>query len=136
MHRKLSFGQIAAAWVCCGGLALGAFLVSSKGGRDNPAAAFYAGAHIPGGGGQRPSGPDAEDEPDGHSTAGMSAFPSDPEPVVVSSAEPPAPPGPAGDPKLARHCRYILRQTLVRYSAAVARLAEAGAVSRVREASQ
>ena len=136
MYRKLSFGEIAAAWVCCGILALGAFLVDSSGARNDPAAAFYAGARIPGGAGERPPGPDAEDEPDGRSTAGMGAFPSDPEPVVVSSAEAWAPTQPGGDPKLARHCRYILRQTLVRYSAAVARLAEAGAVSGVREATQ
>lgn len=129
--------EIAAAWACCGVLIVGAFLVSLGHRRDDPATAVYAGAHIPGGGGQRPRGPDVDDESDGKLLAEIGRFSGHSETIVISSAESPTTAEPAGGLKReSRYCRQILRQSLARYSAAVARLADAGAVSGVREAAQ
>ena len=138
MRLKLSFGEIAAAWVCCGVLAGGALLVGSGGARDDPAAAAYAGAHIPGTGGRQLSrGSDVEEEPDRNSLAELDATSEKTEPMVaIGSAETPTIVEPTqGQRSANRHCRYALRQSLRRYSAA-ARLADAGAASGVREASQ
>ena len=135
-HPKLSFGEVAAAWVFCGVLAAGAFLANSGGSRDASATAAYAGAHIPGTGGQRLPGSDVEEEPDRNSIAQLDATSDKAEPIVIGSAETPRKTEPVQRQKSAyRHCRYALRQSLLRYSAA-ARLADAGAVSGVREASQ
>jgi hypothetical protein len=128
--------EIAAAWVCCGVVIVGAFLAGLGHGRDDPAITTYTGAHIPGGGGQRPRGPDADDESDGNLLAEFGTFSNNAETIVVSSAERPTIAEPARGAKPAsRHCRYILRQSGLRYSAA-ARLADAGVGSGVREAAQ
>lgn len=133
---RVSKREIAAAWACCGVVIVGAFLAGLGHGRDDPAIAFYAGAHIPGGGGQRPREPDVDDESDGNLLAKTDTFPDQPETIVISSAEGPTIAEPARGLKPAsRHCRYALRQSGIRYSAA-ARLADAGAGSGVREAAQ
>ena len=137
-HRLdgVSRREIAAAWACCGVVIVGAFLASLGHRHDDPAITTYAGAHIPGGGGQRPRGPDVDDEADGNVLAEIGALPNNAEPIVVSSAERPTIAEPARGAKPGgRYCRYTLRQSGIRYSAA-ARLAEAGAASGVREAAQ
>src|ERR1700722_3952867 len=46
---RLSLGEVAAAGVCCGLVALSAFLVEAIDPRDDAPVAVYAGVHIPGG---------------------------------------------------------------------------------------
>jgi hypothetical protein len=128
--------EIAAAWACCGLVLLGAVLADLGDGRDDSATAAYAGVHIPGGAGRLPRGPDVEDESDGNSLGELGPIRNNAEPIVVSSAERPTIAEPVRGARLGgRHCRYILRQSGIRYSAA-ARLADAGAASGVREAAQ
>jgi hypothetical protein len=135
---RVSKREIAAAWVCCGVVIVGAILADLGAGRDDSAAAAYAGAHIPGGAGQRLRGPDVDDESGGSLLAEIGTFSNNAEPIVISSAERPTITEPARGPKSgSRYCRYVFRQSGIRYSAA-ARLAEAGAGvgAGVREAAQ
>jgi hypothetical protein len=135
MRRKLSLGELAAAWVCCGGLALGAILINS-GERDGSAAAAYAGAHIPGRGAVTLPEHDLGRDQDDEQAAELNVFAKPAGTMAISSAEDlPAPVSADARKGVARHCRYTLRQSLLRYSAA-ARLADAGAASGVRDASQ
>lgn len=136
MRRKLSLGEIAAAWVCCGGLAVGAFLINSGGGRGDSAAAVYAGAHIPGRGAVTLPAHDLGRDQDDEQAAELNVFAKPAGTMAISSAEDlPAPVSADARTGAGRHCRYTFRQSLLRYSAA-ARLADAGAASGVREASQ
>lgn len=136
MHRKLSLREIAAAWVCCGVLAAGAFLVNSGGGRDASATAAYAGAHIPDGAGRQPREAQAGDEPDDKPAGTIGMFANDAAPVAIGSAEKPTIAEPAHGPRSAnRYCRYAaLRQSGIRYSAAARLVAVAG--SGARDAAQ
>src|SRR5258708_3295016 len=118
MKGNLRIGEIAAAWACCGVVIVGAFLASLGHGCDDPATAVYAGAHIPGGGGQRPPAPDVDDQSDGNVLADIGTFPHNAETIGISSAERPMMAEPAWGARLvSRHCRHILRQSALRYSA-------------------
>ncbi len=128
--------EIAAAWACCGLVLLGAILADLGARPDDSAAAAYAGAHIPGGAGRLPRGPQPDDDPDDHPAGEIGLFANDAAPVAIASTEILAKSETAGGRKHeSRHCRYALRQSGIRYSAA-ARLADAGAASGVREAAQ
>jgi hypothetical protein len=135
---SVSKREIAAAWACCGLVALlGAFLPDLGYERDDTAITAYAGARIPGGAGQGPHEPEADPDPGDDPAGEVGIFANHAAPLVISSGEMSANSEPARHTKHeGRHCRYILRQSGIRYSAAAARLADAGAVSGVREAVQ
>ena len=136
-HRLdgVSRREIAAAWACCGLVMLGAILADLGDRRDGSATAAYAGAHIPGGAGRPAREPQADYDPDDKPAGEIGLFANDAAPVAISSAETSAKTETAGGPKPAsRHCRYILRQSGIRYSAAARLVAAVG--SGVREAAQ
>jgi hypothetical protein len=129
--------EIAAAWACCALVMLGAILADLGDRRDDSTTAAYAGAHIPDGAARGTREPDAEYDTEEDQAGAVGSFANQAEPVAISSAELSVKSEPTGEPKRAvRYCREILRQSLIRYSAAVARLADAGAASGVREAAQ
>lgn len=126
-------GEIAAAWACCGMLALGALLGEISDARDAPSlVAVYAGAHLPGGGGAGMHDREPDELREDDQTADS---PDTASPATTASSQ-----LLVGEPSSAsardrRPCWYRLAQTLGGYSAA-ARLAGAGAAAGVREAAQ
>jgi len=129
--------EIAAAWACCGLVMFGAILADVGDRHDDSTTLAYAGAHIPHGAARGPSEPDAEYDAEEDQAGAVGIFANDAEPAPISSAEMSVKSEPAGEPKRdSRYCRQILRQSLIRYSAAVARLADAGAVAGLRETAQ
>jgi hypothetical protein len=96
--NKVSLRDLAAAWACCGFVALGALLIGSVDRRHDAADAVYAGARIPSDGGSRrnmrseeEADDDAtEDLPDSIETKGSPSCPT--REVVAYSKSSVAPP--------------------------------------------